>query len=33
MPSGYHDAIALGLLLIVFLARPRGLLPAHANIE
>ncbi len=33
MPSGYHDVIALGILLIVFLARPRGLLPAHASIE
>jgi branched-chain amino acid transport system permease protein len=33
MPGGYHDAIALTILLIVFLVRPRGLLPAHANIE
>jgi len=33
MPSGYHDTIALVLLLTVFLLRPRGLLPAHANIE
>lgn len=33
MPSGYHEAIALSILLIVFLVRPRGLLPAHANIE
>ena len=33
MPGGYHDAIALTILLIVFLVRPRGLLPVHANIE
>jgi len=33
MPSGYHGAIALSVLLIVFLVRPRGLLPSHANIE
>ena len=31
MPSGYHDAIALGLLLAVFLARPQGLLPARGG--
>ncbi len=29
MPTGYHDAIALGVLLAVFLARPHGLLPAR----
>ena len=33
MPTGYHAAIALGILLIVFLARPRGLLAASSNIE
>jgi branched-chain amino acid transport system permease protein len=33
MPGGYHDAVALVILLLVFLVRPRGLLPAHANIE
>ncbi|MBN1152706.1 MAG: branched-chain amino acid ABC transporter permease [Dehalococcoidia bacterium] len=33
MPSGYHDAIALGLLLVVFLARPRGLLPGRGVAE
>jgi branched-chain amino acid transport system permease protein len=33
MPTGYHDAIALGLLLAVFLARPQGLLPAHGVAE
>lgn len=32
MPAGYHEAIALGILLVVFLARPRGLLPASGNI-
>ena len=31
MPTGYHDAIALGLLLLVFLARPQGLLPARSG--
>ncbi len=31
MPTGYHDAIALGLLLVVFLARPQGLLPARGE--
>jgi len=33
VPTGYHDVIALGLLLVVFLARPRGLLPAHGVAE
>jgi len=33
MPTGYHDAIALGLLLTVFLVRPHGLLPAHGVAE
>lgn len=28
MPSGYHDVIALGILIIVFLCRPCGLLGA-----
>lgn len=31
MPTGYHDAIALGLLLAVFLARPQGLLPSRGG--
>ena len=31
MPTGYHDAIALGLLLVVFLARPQGLLPSRGG--
>ena len=31
MHSGYHDAIALGLLLAVFLARPQGLLPSRGG--
>jgi len=33
MPSGYHDAIALGVLLLIFLLRPHGLLPSHVNVE
>ena len=33
MPTGYHDAIALGVLLAVFLARPHGLMPAHGVAE
>jgi len=28
MSSGYHDVLALGVLLVVFLCRPRGLLGA-----
>lgn len=31
MPTGYHDAIALGVLLAVFLARPQGLLPSRGG--
>ena len=33
MPTGYHDVIALGVLLVVFLMRPRGLLPARGGLE
>ncbi len=32
MPTGYQDALALGILLIVFLVRPRGLLPARGGL-
>ncbi len=32
MPTGYHDVIALGVLLTVFLIRPRGLLPARGGL-
>ena len=33
MPTGYHDAIGLGIVLIVFLVRPQGLLPARGALE
>lgn len=32
MPSGYHGVIALGILIVVFLSRPRGLLVAPGKV-
>jgi len=32
MPSGYYGVIALGILIIVFLCRPRGLLSARGKV-